>query len=72
MAHDGPSVKVSDAVAVALIASETRIDELEAVIARLREWASTHGAALCPPGADTYGEGMRDAKTQVCRLLEEL
>lgn len=39
------------------------------VIARLNDWCVTYGKSLCPPGADTFGEGMREAKKQVARIL---
>lgn len=37
--------------------------------AALEHWTHVYGAALCPPGPDTYGEGMRDAKDQVRAIL---
>lgn len=46
-----------------------RIVELEAQHGAIVEWTHQMGRALCPRGADTYGEGMRDAKTQVGRIL---
>jgi len=46
-----------------------RVRVAEMTLAELREWTHQHGRALCPPGADAYGEGMRDAKAQVDRLL---
>jgi len=42
--------------------------ELEDLHARLREWTDTYGAALILPGADTYGEGVRDCKAQIRAL----
>ena len=44
-------------------------ERMRAVIARLEAWTHEMGRALCPRGADTYGEGMRDAKDQVSRML---
>lgn len=41
----------------------------EATLALLWEWTRLGGRALCPPRADTYGEGMLDAKEQVSRIL---
>jgi hypothetical protein len=38
-------------------------------ISTLVEWANTYGAELKPPGADTFGEGMREAKARVRRIL---
>lgn len=38
-------------------------------LALIGERAHIYGAALKPRGADTYGEGMRDAKEQVARIL---
>jgi hypothetical protein len=44
---------------------------LEDMFARLWTWTTTYGEALCPRlRADTFGEGMREAKEQVSRLLE--
>lgn len=39
------------------------------VLGRVETWTLEMGASLIPPRADTYGEGMRDAKGQVGRLL---
>lgn len=39
-------------------------------VGRLVQWTRTYGAALCPPGPDTYGEGVRAAKDQVRRILD--
>jgi hypothetical protein len=47
------------------------VTELEAKIGQLIAWTHTHGTALCPPKVDTYGDGMRDAKQQVSRILNE-
>jgi len=33
------------------------------------DWTHRFGRDLCPPGADTYGEGVRDCKEQVGRLI---
>ena len=52
-----------------LEADARRIAELERTVARIETWTREHGAALKPRGADTYGDGMRDAKEQVRRLL---
>lgn len=41
----------------------------QACLGRLRAWTQVYGKALCPPGADTYGEGIRDAKEQVLKIL---
>ena len=37
--------------------------------AALEHWTHEYGAALKPPGADTYGEGKRDAKNEVAAIL---
>lgn len=42
----------------------------EETLGWIRKWTLEHGAALKPVGADTYGEGMREAKRQVARLLD--
>ena len=44
-------------------------DDDKRALGAVWEWTHQYGAALKPPGADTYGEGMRDAKEQVQRLL---
>ncbi|HQR18029.1 MAG TPA: hypothetical protein PK948_06645 [Gemmatimonadales bacterium] len=41
----------------------------EEVLALIGQWVHEHGAALKPRGADTFGEGMREAKRQVAALL---
>lgn len=46
--------------------------KLRALFEKIREWASTYGRALCPPHADTYGEGVRDCKEQVSHILAAL
>jgi hypothetical protein len=43
--------------------------ELKSLMSVLDTWAKTFGAALVPSGADTYGEGIRDAKAQVASIL---
>jgi predicted nucleic acid-binding Zn-ribbon protein len=55
------------------------IDLREAEIARqhktlgeIAEWSHTFGAALNPPGANTYGEGKRDAKDEVAAILRRM
>lgn len=41
-----------------------------AVLGRLRDWTHEMGKALVPRGPDTYGEGVRDCKAQVGRILD--
>lgn len=43
--------------------------ELVALIARINGWADQYGEALIPRGADTYGDGMREAKRQIKALV---
>jgi len=40
-------------------------------VARVSDWRHRHGAALVPPmgRANTFGEGMREAKQQVSDIL---
>ena len=47
-------------------------DEARAALARITMWTCQYGAQLCPPSnrADSYGDGMRDAKDVVARLME--
>lgn len=47
------------------------VEQLRAALARIAEWTHVYGNALCPHGADTYGEGMRDAKDQVRNLIKK-
>jgi hypothetical protein len=47
-------------------------NDLDLVLADLQTWTLTYGKALVPSGADTYGEGMRDAKKQVSAILARL
>lgn len=54
----------------ALDAAEARAEKAEGALSLVWTWTHEHGAALCPPRADTYGDGMRDAKQQVARILE--
>ena len=42
---------------------------LNEIIGALTMWSHEYGAALKPPGADTYGEGKRDAKNEVAAIL---
>jgi hypothetical protein len=51
------------------IPAPNRADELEAVLSRISAWTHEFGAALKPKGADTYGEGVRDCKAQVARII---
>lgn len=44
-------------------------DHLRALLAEVEAWTHEMGASLVPHGADTYGEGMRDAKAQVAARL---
>ena len=45
-----------------------RVEALEKALRRVVSWTHEYGDALKPLGADTYGEGMRDAKSQVAAL----
>jgi hypothetical protein len=44
-------------------------DALRTALAELNAWTNEYGAHLCPTGADTYGEGVRDCKRQVAAIL---
>jgi hypothetical protein len=37
---------------------------------RLRDWCGRFGSELIPAGADSYGEGVRDSKAAVARILD--
>lgn len=57
----------------ALLAEQTaRAERAEAVLGIIESWTHTYGAALKPPRADTYGEGMCDAKDQVRRIIRSM
>lgn len=45
------------------------VERLSAIVGAVESWSHRYGASLVPPGTDTYGEGMRDAKAQVGTLL---
>lgn len=49
------------------------VEELQLTINRLAEWTHEFGAALCPwsaPGSvDSFGDGIRAAKSQVARII---
>jgi hypothetical protein len=45
------------------------IDRLRAVVARVETWTHTFGSELRPRSADTYGEGVRDSKERVAKML---
>jgi hypothetical protein len=53
-------------------AAHSENDRFRSLFANLSEWSSTFGKALCPPRADTYGEGVHDCKEQVSNMLSEL
>ena len=48
---------------------QARAAELEAILSRVAEWAHAFGDELKPKRADTYGEGVRDSKERVARIL---
>jgi hypothetical protein len=49
-----------------------RCDEADRVLDDIGQWTREFGARLCPPGADTYGEGVRDCKQQVADILHKV
>lgn len=51
---------------------EAHASKHTALLVALETWCAVHGSALKPPGADTYGEGMRDAKQQVRRIIAQV
>lgn len=62
--------------AAALAVSYRLVPKLDAALAAnaemraaLEHWTHIYSKALSPPGHDTYGEGMRDAKDQVRAIL---
>ncbi len=68
--HDPMSYSIRDLIDAAVeigerIGYERGRREADALIVQLENWTHTYGADLKPRGADTYGEGKRDAKDQV-------
>ena len=53
-------------------AEADHLNRLNAVVGALTAWTHEYGAALKPPGADTYGEGKRDAKDEVAAILRRM
>lgn len=49
-----------------------RVGEMARTLSLIGTWRHEHGAALKPSRADTYGDGMRDAKQQVGAILSRL
>ena len=45
------------------------VKRLQALIGSLQRWTTQYGKDLCPPGVNTYGEGVRDSKNRVKHLL---
>ena len=45
------------------------VDALRGLVARLNQWAHTFDKDLIPTRADTYGDGMREAKYAVSKML---
>jgi hypothetical protein len=62
-------VKESNTGLYAVHDVEEELADLHAKMARLVEWTHQMGASLHPPGPDSYGEGMRDAKQQVFNII---
>jgi len=56
----------SPSMVLALVAEVERLRE---ALASVETWTHEYGAALKPTRADTFGDGMREAKAQVGRLL---
>lgn len=49
-----------------------RVGEMARTLSLIGTWRHEHGAALKPSRADTYGDGMRDAKQQIGAILSRL
>lgn len=64
----------ADAVTAARLVVESNPDAFrdDEILTRILAWTHEYGASLKPPGPDTYGEGMRDAKDQVAAILRSL
>lgn len=65
-----PSVdEIADLLAD-LADAEERAERAEEALSRIADWTREHGAALKPAGsADTFGDGMREAKRQVGQMV---
>jgi hypothetical protein len=62
-----------DADPAALSAAQARCERLEEALHRLETWTHEMGANLCPGGrADSFGEGVREMKAQVARMLAQV
>ena len=64
----GPTMQTPSERVAAYVA---KVEALNLVVGYLTMWTRRYGDALVPPGPDTYGEGMRDAKDQVRRILQD-
>lgn len=73
--HDRLAAAITTVVRPLLVAAESRAQRAEqergALVAALAEWCLRHGAALKPLGADTFGEGMREAKAQIAAIVRD-
>lgn len=49
------------------------LEEKTLMLHAIEQWAHAHGGSLCPPPgrADSYGDGMRDAKQRVLDILTQ-
>jgi hypothetical protein len=59
-------------LAASVLAATQRAERAEGALSKLSEWTHIFGEELKPRGADTYGEGVRDSKERVARILAAL
>jgi hypothetical protein len=55
-----------------LIRRARHVAELETILGRVVEWTRAYGSELVPAGVDSYGEGVRDCKARVGRIIGEI
>lgn len=50
-----------------------QLEEKVLMLHAIEQWGHVHGSSLCPPPgrADSYGDGMRDAKRRVLDILTQ-
>ena len=51
-------------------ATHAALEKAREALGDLYEWTRRMGAELCPPGPDTYGEGVRISKDTVAYMLD--
>ncbi len=65
----GGAMRAADAARAELATVKADNEAMAKALSLIGEWTHVYGEALKPRRADTYGEGMRDAKEQVSNLV---